>query len=157
MEVRGFAGREAQTLFGVQGESPRINRIGYAQSKDGCLPIDQLEPTQQLMPKKRGLTHPPSDHPARNVTEEWFYLFLLFSLNFNPSIPSSPLIHLLLSGFCSATQRPNHEKIFPGPRYVLPLRVPSLRLSFFLPLAPHIFSPSRKLDAGNVHASFPVI
>lgn len=128
---------------------------GYAHPKDGRLPIDQLDPAWWLVPKKRGLTHPPFDHPTRDVAEEWFYLFLLFPklhpLPHRPAALTSPLLSSPLLSARSSARRPNREKNFPAPAGTFhpcanPL-FPSLLFPPFI-LALCLFF-SRKLDAGN--------
>lgn len=148
---------ERHRHFSVCRVSHPALTVGYAHSEDGCLPIDQLEPARQLVPKKRGLTHPPSDHPVRNVTEEWFYLFLLFFfLNFNPSVPPTFSLTYLLSA-CSATQCPNREKkFFPLPDTSHPCTSLPSDSPFSFHQLPTFFSRHEN-STRETQASFPVV
>lgn len=133
MGARGGCAWSRGTGFSACRVSHPALTNGYAHPKDGRLPIDQLDSARWLVPKKRGLTHPPFDHPARNVMPRSFIYFSFFP-NFIPLPcllpihldPSSPLGLLFRAAYrswkkFSRSGVTSHPSASPSPRHLFSL------------------------------------
>lgn len=104
------------------------------------------------MPKKRGLTHPPSGHPARNVTPRSGVLFISpFSQTSSLPLPIHlpprpfPLLSACSSFLSSRFVLPRGiqivKKIFPLRGYVPPFSIALSPPPLPFPLSSSLFSP----------------
>lgn len=121
---------------------------GYAHSKDGCFPIDQLDFAMWSVPKKRGKRDPPGHPVARSFPlEGCFYLYLLSPF---PPLPQSgkkifptvpvPLLPYNFSPFLFAPRKFKAENDNPLPVARISCSEPresSCRHLCFRPFPPH--------------------
>lgn len=145
MKVRGGCWSRGIGTFGVQGESPRINR--RLRPFGRWLPTYRPIRTCEVARAEKARANVPSIWPPRKERHQGVVLFISpFFLNFNPSVPSSfSLAYFLLSASALPYNVQMVKKFFPLP----PLRIPFFQLSFFLLSVPHVFSLPWKLDTGN--------